>query len=318
MVINIQVLVDNLSTIKKLIDILKMVDVEPLESIKNIRSVLQQEILSNYELVLETQPIETKKNIKNFIVNRLREILDATKSVLVMDIDTIKEYVKKELKISMIDNDKLEYVVDKIEDHEAFMLIGHKVSLSENMVNILDSLAVMKNIDNGFLGDDFGIMVEKFNSLLTVLDNVDYNDAYVNKDMVVEVGYEFDAVEPCTLKDVTCLKDGLINKISVLEIKVIDIKENLPKINANKPALEKIDKLLMNNIDMFLKGTINTETFEYNNDVSLSLLSYYITCIEKYMNSIINYINLIETFVVANNNVEDLVNVSYSIFNKSK
>lgn len=316
MSIKIDLLKENLNVIRNIITLLNIVDVEPLKVIIDIREILQRVVLENYEIMLETNPIETKKNIKNFLVNRIRDIMDNTKENLNIDINLIKDYTKN-LKLDVVDSDKLDYVMDKFSDKEAFELIGHKITINDNMEDIRKSLSVLSTLPtSSAFQDDFGIMLEKYNALIALVDKFDTNDCFLNKDLVTEIKFGL-VCNDCQLGDLVNLKPILLDKITVIETKIEDVKNNIPNIKFNKVTLEKLDKTLMDNIDYFLKGTINLETFEHNIDGVLNTLDYYSFCMDNYIKSIINYISFIELYVVSNNKIEELINTTYNIFNKN-
>lgn len=305
---------DIVSSILKFGKLLQNINIDTINTLRELKG---SEVLVNYENMIEIEPLDTIKGIRNFIINEINSLSIQLLSISKYDNNELKEFIKNRLVINSIDNNKLKFVIDKVSDDEARELIKHKMTLSSNYETLIYSTTKLANLDKDTtLKSNFKNIQDVYNALLdNVSKTLDGENVFIHP--VDTLAYGYNTPVDSDLLDLDFLKDESKDMVKDLEKIIQNVNVNISNINYRESLGDKLRDKLMNTVDEFIKGIINYETFEYQLESNLNILKFYVDIVINYINSNVNFIENLETYIKAYNNIVDAVEVNYSLFTKS-
>lgn len=301
-------------TLNKFLDLLK--DIKK-ETIFSIREILGNEVLVNYENIFDVSPLETKKNIQNFIMNQINMILEDLNTINKFDKNVYNEFIKTNLVLDTIDIEKISYVIDKIKDPDAYSLIGHKLTLEEKTNELLTNLGMFINMGlDKNLESDFKVIIDKYNDLLSLVDGNNCECSYDNS-LLIKLDFRLPTVPVEKIDTLLDFETNLPNINAILDLKIESIKQNIKDIKLYGTTGEKLNKNILNIISEYSNGIINNETFDYKVNQIINNLNFFVNLQLSYLDTVNNYLEYVSKYTKAYNFLKDNIEVIYNIFNKS-
>lgn len=305
---------DLFKTLNIFIELLKDIN---KETIFKIREILGDNVLVNYENVIETNVIETKKYIQNFILNQINIILEDLNSINSFDKSTYTDFIKTNLELEKFDLEKITYIVEKLKDPEAYQLIGHKLTLDEKIGDMVLNISRFNNLGYDKNTEvEFSVLVEKYNDLLSLIDGSNCECSYDNS-LLIKLDFKLPTIELEKIENLLDFQTNLPNINALLDLKINSIKESIKDIKLYGSTSEKFKKNILLEITDFTNGIINTETFDYKINQLTSNFKFFINLQLIYLDTINGYLEYVSNYVKAYNFLKDNIQVIYNIFNKS-
>lgn len=317
---NIENLFNMLKSLRQFTNLLK--EDMTLETLTTIRELKGFEVLENYEKMFEVDGVGTKNAIRNYIVNEINSLTTGILEVSKYDNAELKSFVSDTFKVPEIDNEKIKYLADKIEDPDALNLVSHKLSIGEYLSGLVDD---SKYISYANTDEDLKIKLDnikgKYDSLLKMVEKSLDNEAVIIIDVQDNMyGFGVDKTPELTeLKDyIFLLNKDLKGLTSKLENNVKDIKDNISSIDYNVKLANDLKDNFMKSVDEYCKGIISEDVFTHLTKQQIDIMEFYSRIILSYITSVVNYIEYISNYINKIKNIENAVEVSYSLFVKSE
>lgn len=318
---NIEAIINMLKMLKSFTELLKT-DMT-LETLTTIREIKGSDVLENYEKMFEVDGPGTKNVLKNYIINEINSLSTGYMEIAKYDNNELKTFVKDKLEIVNIDLNKLNFIISKSEDEEAFSLIKHKLSLLtyfEKLASNSKYIEVM-NTDESLkvLLED---IIKKHDTILTIIAKTLEGNDIIKFDITGEVyGFGFGEEEDSELdikEYLLTLKNNLDKVSSKVETVIKNIKDNIDKVDYKTSLANDIRNDFMKIIDEYCKGIITTDMFELQYRNQLEVMEFYVNTVLAYVNSLVSYIEYVKEYTITINDVDNIINVSYDLFNKSE
>lgn len=318
---NIEAIINILKMLKSFTELLKT-DMT-LETLTTIREIKGSDVLENYEKMFEVDGPGTKNVLKNYIINEINSLSTGYMEIAKYDNNELKTFVKDKLEIVNIDLNKLNFIISKSEDEEAFSLIKHKLSLLtyfEKLASNSKYIEVM-NTDESLkvLLED---IIKKHDTILTIIAKTLEGNDIIKFDITGEV-YGFGITEEkdseLDIKEYLLTLKNNINKVSSkVETVIKNIKDNIDKVDYKTSLANDIRNDFMKIIDEYCKGIITTDMFELQYRNQIEVMEFYVNTVLAYVNSLVSYIEYVKEYTITINDVDNIINVSYDLFNKSE
>ncbi len=318
---NIEAIINILKMLKSFTELLKT-DMT-LETLTTIREIKGSDVLENYEKMFEVDGPGTKNVLKNYIINEINSLSTGYMEIAKYDNNELKTFVKDKLEIVNIDLNKLNFIISKSEDEEAFSLIKHKLSLItyfEKLASNSKYIEVM-NTDESLkvLLED---IIKKHDTILTIIAKTLEGNDIIKFDITGEV-YGFGITEEkdseLDIKGYLVNLKNNINKVSSkVETVIKNIKDNIDKVDYKTSLANDIRNDFMKIIDEYCKGIITTDMFELQYRNQIEVMEFYVNTVLAYVNSLVSYIEYVKEYTITINDVDNIINVSYDLFNKSE
>lgn len=316
---NIETVYNILNMLKKFTELLKSdMSLDTLQSVRDIKGV---EVLENYEKMFEIDAISTKNNLRNYIINEINSLSTSFMEVSNYDNGEIKTFSKDKFNVPEIDVTKLNFILEKFDDEEAFSLITHKLSILEYYNNIASDARYLELIKtDSSVKVKLEDIISKYNSILEMIGATLKDKEIITFDINGDVyGYKLDEQTSVDVKEyMTMFKNSskeISNKIS-LPIK--NIKDNLEEIDYKVSLSKDLRENFMKIVDEYCKGIISSDSYDYLYKKQLEIMEFYVRTIISYISSVVSYLEFISENVEALKDINSAIEISYSLFNKTE
>lgn len=290
----------------KYLDLYKHINLDGTELLCKVREVMGSDVLVNYEIMLKNDYVETKKQMVTYIGSKLNEVIEQVNIDNLLDKKVFDDYIKDNFVLTNINPVELELYLTTIGDTNKLEMISHFAS--NTFTRIKYSLATLQNLDNNtFLSLDINSVIEKYNTLLDIIDVYLTEHGYIPEIATyntqnVDTCVDGDSLEIVDIRGLLLSCEGtLIEKIKVL-------KESIKNININKKVGTAISKEFNSVINDYKLGIMTEEDYTYKTKNLVDIIKYYVGTFNNYISLVTNYVEVLECYVLSFNTLQDDVN----------
>lgn len=302
----------------KYIDLYKYINLGGKELLAKVRECLGNDVLVNYELMLENDYVETKKQIVNYLALTMSNNLEVLKLDGILDKTVLNDYLQANLKIIPNKPELIESFNNIKNDAEKFEIINHFMSVNEKLKNFSFSLGILKDFDNNtFIKYDIGNTIKNYNDLIDMVNVYLEEHGYIpeQSESTLDKSCGVSVVSAMDMINTDIRELLLVSEVNI-NAKIDELKVAIRDININKKVSTAVTTEFNGILNDYKLGTITQEDYEYRINKVLLVIKYYLTTFNNYVHFVTGYIEVLECYVKAMNNINNSMEVIVNTFNK--